>query len=281
MEKLARRTARGAAEDVIGEGRYFQQRVDGGKEGDEEHRKSLPELEGRNGALWLKVHDSEDQIGDDVDHRRGNHLVEGVLDKAPKPAPEKPVHPGNDKKGNKNRPHKHAHRRGDESIGDDHDADGLRCRKQDDDDGVDDGSEDVGHAWRIHSDFEIGDPLFHRLELSLVDLVGQKLGLVGDQVMETGSYAGNRVAVVVGHSKAKADGQKKRGKTIELKKGFAAGRGESGLHAMPNHKNRGEGTEQVLSHGIEESEILGEQVVDGPKDELEIVHADLSFDAAR
>ena len=50
---------------------------------------------------------------------------------------------------------------------------------------------------------------------------------------------------------------------------------------MPNHKNRGEGTEQVLSHGIEEAEILGEQVVDGPKDEREVVHADRSFDATR
>src|SRR5207237_9521655 len=165
--------------------------------------------------------------------------------KPAEPALEKPDQPRNDEKGHKKRPHKQTHRRGDESIGDDHDADRLGCGKQDEDDGVDDGSEDVGHAWRIHADFEIGDPLFHRLELGLVDLVGQKLGLVGDQVMETGSYAGNRVAVVVGHSKAKADGQKKRGKAIELKKGFAAGRGQSGLHSMPNHKNRGEGTEQV------------------------------------
>src|SRR5438046_3568533 len=99
--------------------------------------------------------------------------------------------------------------------------------------------------------------------------------------MESGSDAGNRVAVVVGHSKAKADGQKKRGKAIELKKGFAAGRGQSGLHSMPNHKNRGEGTEQVLSHGIEEAEILGEQVVDGPKDEREVGHADRALDATR
>ena len=51
----------------------------------------------------------------------------------------------------------------------------------------------------------------------------------------------------------------------------AAGGGESGLDAVPGDENGGERTKQILAHGVEEAEVLGEQGVDGLEDVLQIV----------
>ena len=51
----------------------------------------------------------------------------------------------------------------------------------------------------------------------------------------------------------------------------AAGGGESGLDSIPDDEDRGERTKQILAHGVEEAEVLGEQGVDGLEDVLQIV----------
>src|SRR5260370_842439 len=52
---------------------------------------------------------------------------------------------------------------------------------------------------------------------------------------------------------------------------FDCGGGESGFYAKPCDENRGEQTEEVLAHSVEEAEVLGKQGVDGLKDVLKIV----------
>ena len=110
-----------------------------------------------------------------------------------------------------------------------------------------------------------------RLELRLIDLPRQKLCFIGDQVMKAGSDAGNGCAVVIDHRKAKADGQQQACEIVELERVLAAGRRESGFRSIPNDENRGEGTEEILAHSVEEAEVLGEQGVDGLEDVLQIV----------
>src|SRR5258708_39348844 len=97
--------------------------------------------------------------------------------------------------------------------------------------------------------------------------------------MEASSDTRKRRAVVIHHCKAKADGQEQACEIVEVEKVPAASRGESRFDSVPDHKDCGEGTKKVLSHCVEEAEILSEQVVDGLKDELQIVHCDSSFDA--
>jgi hypothetical protein len=64
-----------------------------------------------------------------------------------------------------------------------------------------------------------------------------------------------------------------------MKKVPAASGGECGFDAVPNHEDRSESTEEVLAHRVEEAKILREQIVDGPKDKLKVVHRLGSFDA--
>ena len=89
--------------------------------------------------------------------------------------------------------------------------------------------------------------------------------------MEADSDAGNGRAVVIDHRKAKADGQQQACEIVELERVLAAGGRESGFHSIPNDENRGEGTEEILAHSVEEAEVLGEQGVDGLEDVLQIV----------
>src|SRR2546422_6779496 len=46
---------------------------------------------------------------------------------------------------------------------------------------------------------------------------------------------------------------------VELERVLAAGGRESGFHSIPNDENRGEGTEEILAHSVEETEVLGER----------------------
>src|SRR5258708_19304973 len=52
---------------------------------------------------------------------------------------------------------------------------------------------------------------------------------------------------------------------------LAAGGGESGFDSVPRDEDRGERAKQVLAHSVEETEVLGEQGVDGLEDVLQIV----------
>src|SRR5260370_24413485 len=52
---------------------------------------------------------------------------------------------------------------------------------------------------------------------------------------------------------------------------LAARGGERGLRAVPSHKNGCEHAEEVLSHGVEEAEVLCQKIVDRLIQELEKV----------
>src|SRR5208337_3088455 len=198
-------------------------------------------------------------------------LVEGILDETPEPAPEEPLHLWNDKKRDEDRSHKHANGSGNESIGDDHDCYGLGRGEQDGHNDEHGRSENVSPAGGVHSGFEVRNLRNHCLELGLIDLARQKLGLVGDEVVEAGSDAGNRCVVVVDHREAKADGQQQARKIIEMERMLAAGGGKSGFDAVPSDKNGSERTKQILAHSVEETEVLGKQGGDGLEDKLQIV----------
>src|ERR1700722_1512514 len=109
------------------------------------------------------------------------------------------------------------------------------------------------------------------LKLRLVDLARQKLRFIGNEVVEAGSHARNRRAVVIDHSEAKTDGEQKAGEVVELEGLFATCSRQSRLCAVPNDEDGGEHAEEVLSHSVEEAEVLREQVVDCLKDVLQEV----------
>src|SRR6266436_5241243 len=52
---------------------------------------------------------------------------------------------------------------------------------------------------------------------------------------------------------------------------LAAGGRQSRLDPIPGHQDGGEHAEEVLAHGVEEAEVLRQQVVDRLKDELQKV----------
>src|SRR6202044_2065612 len=101
-------------------------------------------------------------------------LVEGVLDEAAKPTPEEPLHFWNDKKRNEDRSHKHANRRGDESVRDHHNCNRLSCGEEDGDDDIYGGAENIPPAGGIHAGFKVRDLADHGLKLGLIDLARQE-----------------------------------------------------------------------------------------------------------
>src|SRR5258708_26127070 len=76
----------------------------------------------------------------------GDNLVKRVLEEAPKPTPEEPLKFRHDKERNEYRADKNTDSRGDKSVSDDDDGNCLCCGKQNYDNGVDDGPENVGYA---------------------------------------------------------------------------------------------------------------------------------------
>src|ERR1700731_2080810 len=136
FEQPCRRTARGAAENMIGESRNFQEGVDGGEKSNKEDREPREQLDGRKSARRREAQSAEDQIPNHIDHTRCDNLVEGILDKAAKPAPEKPLHFWNDEEWNKDRANQHTDRGGDKAVGDDDQRDCLGRRKQNDHDHI-------------------------------------------------------------------------------------------------------------------------------------------------
>src|SRR5580700_6975636 len=87
--------------------------------------------------------------------------------------------------------------------------------------------------------------------------------------MEAHANPWNRCAVVVDHGKTEADGEKEAREVVEMERVLASRCGKRRLDAVPSDEDRGERAEKVLPHGVEEAEILREQVVDRLKDELE------------
>ena len=117
---------------------------------------------------WRLEH-AEDEVADDEDDRGGDDLIEGVLQEASEPAPEKPLEFRDDEKRHEDRAHEHAHGGGDETVGDDHDGDGLSRGQQNNDDHVDDSAEmsvTPGASMRASKSFT---PWSDGLEFGLVD----------------------------------------------------------------------------------------------------------------
>lgn len=79
-------------------------------------------------------------------------------------------------------------------------------------------------------------------------------------------------AVVGNHAEAEADGEQQAREIVEMKRLPASRGGECRFDSVPHDQNGRECAKQVLPHGIEEAEVLRQQVIDGLKDELEIVH---------
>ena len=131
------RAAGGAAEDVVGKGGDFQEDVDRREKRNEEDGKPGDELDGRKRAGGREIERAENEISDDKHDGCGDDLVEGILDEAAEPAPEEPFQLRNDEEWNEDGTDQHAHRGGDESVGDDNNRDGLRGGEQDGDDDVD------------------------------------------------------------------------------------------------------------------------------------------------
>src|ERR1700735_2652037 len=269
IEQACGRSSGRATEDLVRERRNFQKNVDGGKKRYEQHGKPADELCGRNSARRREAECPQHEIPDHVHDGSSNDLVEGVLDKTAKPTPEKPLHPGDDKKWNEDRSHQHANSRGDKSVSDHHNRDRLSCCEENCDDDINGRAENISPGRRIHAGLKVRNLADNVLKLGLIDLARQKLRLVGHEIVEARADAWKGSAVVVDHREAKTDGEQQARKMIELERRPSAGRGERGLDSNPSNQNGGERAEQVLAHGVEEAEVLGEQVVDRLKDVLE------------
>src|SRR3984885_1289097 len=254
---------------MVRKGRDFQQDVDRREKRNKEDGKPADELGGGQRASGREAEGAEDEVSDHIDDGGGDDLVEGILDETAEPSPEEPLHFRNNKKRNEDGSDQHANRRGDEPVGYDHNRYGLRGGEQDRHDDVDGSSQKISPTGGAHAGLEIGNLRDHCLQLGLIDLARQKLRLVGDEVVETDSDAGDGRAVVIDHREAKADGEKQTRKMVELEGRPAARGGESGLDSEPSDKDCGERSEKILAHRVEEAEVLGEQIVDRLKDVLQ------------
>src|SRR5580700_11156931 len=100
---------------MVRKGRDFQQNINRCKERNEEHRKPPNKLGGGERARGWEAKRAKHEVSDDIYHRRGDDLVEGILNETAKPAPKEPFHLGNNKKGNEDWANQHANRSGDEA----------------------------------------------------------------------------------------------------------------------------------------------------------------------
>src|SRR6202040_1345295 len=67
------------------------------------------------------------------------------------------------------------------------------------------------------------------------------------------------------------DGEQQAREVVEVEWAPAARGGQRGLDPVPGDEDGGEGTKQVLAHSVEEADVVGEQLADGLKDELEVI----------
>src|SRR5260370_30416560 len=109
---------------------------------------------------------------------------------------------------------------------------------------------------RIHAGLKVRDMRDDIVKLRLGDAARQKLGFIGDEIVEAGSHAGNRRVVVVDHGEAKTDGEQEACEVVELKGLLAACCGQGRLYAVPDDEDGGEHAEEGLAHGVAEAEVL-------------------------
>ena len=183
--RIRRTPARRAAKDMVCEGGNLQKNIDRGDESDQENRKPADELHGRDGSGGLERQNTDDEISDDVDDRGGNDFIKGILQETAEPAPEEPLQFRNNEERHKDRSNKNAHGGGDESIGNDDDGDGLCGCEKNHDDHVNRHAEYVGNTGGVDARLEITDAVNNGLQLGLVNAVGEELGFVRNQIVET------------------------------------------------------------------------------------------------
>ena len=118
---------------------------------------------------------------------------------------------------------------------------------------------------------ESGQTIPDLLNERVVELVGEKQALVDDQVIETHAESRNRLAVERDHAEAEGDGEKQRGKLIEVKRRAvpAAGGSERRLDAEPDDQDHGESAVHVGAHRLKERGMLGHELREKGK---KIVH---------
>src|SRR5271156_6312658 len=116
---------------MVRKGRDFQQDVDRREKRNKEDGKPADELGGGECARGRETEGAQNQVSDDIHDGCGDDLVEGILNETAEPTPEEPLHLRNDKKGDEDRPDQNTNRRGDESVGDDHNRYGLSSGEQD------------------------------------------------------------------------------------------------------------------------------------------------------
>src|SRR5207245_9638701 len=92
--------------------------------------------------------------------------------------------------------------------------------------------------------------------------VCEKLSLVGDQIVEADTDAGDGRAVVIDHGETESDCEKKAREIVELECVLPTGCRQRGLDPVPGNQDGGEQSKQVLAHGIEEAEVLCQKTVD-------------------
>jgi hypothetical protein len=105
----------------------------------------------------------------------------------------------------------------------------------------------------------------------LRDPIGQELLFIRDEIVKACPHSGDRIAVVIDHRKPKADCEEKTREVLKVEAASATGGGKRGLDAKPSDENGREYPKQILAHRVEEAEVLREQIVDGLKNELQIV----------
>src|ERR1700730_3920858 len=209
----------------------------------------------------MRIDKVDEQVAKDEQIGVGNHWVEGVLHEGFEPAPEQPFHLRNDVKRDENRAEEDSDGGGDVAEGH-HGKDGGLCGDQgkdhdhvaDDFHHVDDDREG-GH---FHLEVKAVEPVPDLLHERMVELIGEIESLVDDQVIETDAEAGDRLAVVGDHGKAKGDRDEQTGQLVKVKDGHgtAACRRQGALNAVPTDENHGKVSKHLSAHSLKNIGVL-------------------------
>ena len=127
---------------------------------------------------------------------------------------------------------------------------------------------DVVEHRLLEGDVDLVQTVAQQLHLGRLQLRGQRLRLVGDQVRKAAADAGNRPVVERHHRESDRDGEQQTGKAAEGH-ALAFGAGQSRSDPEPGDQNRGEPAEHVRAHRDEHVAVTREQLDDGGADERE------------
>ena len=117
-----------------------------------------------------------------------------------------------------------------------------------------------------------GNRVCNLVGLVAFDLIREELCFSGYQVAEAVSHAGQGRRVVGLHRQSEGNQQHKVGELGEVKSWAALSTAQGGLDAKPSQKNDRESAEQTEAHGLEQSEVRGQQVSDGLRQERKRIY---------